>query len=82
MPPPKIGEGTNFQMLVSQIESHPYFGKILIGKINQGEVKVNDRLNVVDDQGKFLEGGKVFKILRRYGMMQIEMAKAIAGDIV
>jgi GTP-binding protein len=24
----------------------------------------------------------VFKILRRYGMMQLEMARAVAGDIV
>ena len=55
-------------MLVSQSESHPYFGKLLIGKINQGEVKINDRLNAIDAFGKMVENGKVFKILRRYGM--------------
>jgi len=35
-------------MLVSQQESHPYYGKIVIGKIYQGEVKVNDKILAVD----------------------------------
>lgn len=78
----QIGDEPNFQMLVSQSESHPYFGKLLIGKILQGEVKVNDRLNAIDGFGKLVENCKVFKILRRYGMQQIEMARAVAGDIV
>ena len=43
---------------------------------------MNDRLNVIDNLGKYVENAKVFKILRRYGMMQIEMARAVAGDIV
>lgn len=34
VPAPRVGEGSTFQMLVSQIESHPYFGKVLIGKIH------------------------------------------------
>jgi GTP-binding protein len=69
-------------MLVSQTESHTYFGKLLIGRINAGTVKQNDKVSAVDNTGKVTEVQKVFKILRRYGMSQIEMAKAVAGDIV
>lgn len=82
MPPPKVKDGNDFEMLISQQEHHPYFGKIVIGKIFQGEVKLNDQLTIVDQTGKLVQVGKVFKILRRYGMNQLEMAKAVAGDIV
>lgn len=54
----------------------------MIGKINQGEVKVLDKLSAIDSKGAHVETSKVFKILRRYGMKQIEMTKAVAGDIV
>lgn len=45
-------------------------------------MKVNDKLTAIDQEGKLVEAGKVFKILRRYGMQQLEMTKAVAGDIV
>lgn len=82
VPPPKVSPAPHFQMLVSQQEHHPYYGKLLIGKINSGEVKLNDPLNVFDANQKFIQTGKVFKILRRYGMKHLEMTKAVAGDIV
>jgi len=36
----------------------------------------------VDVSGKFIEQGKVSKIIKRYGMEQIEIPRACAGDIV
>jgi GTP-binding protein len=43
---------------------------------------LNDQLNVFDSNSKFIQSGKVFKILRRFGMKHLEMLKAVAGDIV
>jgi len=80
--PPKVDVGTEFSMLVSQTESNTYFGKMLIGRINSGSVKVGDKIFSVDAKGEVAEVNKVFKIIRRYGMSQIEMPKAVAGDIV
>jgi len=34
IPPPKVDVNGNFTMLVSQTESHNYFGKLLIGNKN------------------------------------------------
>jgi GTP-binding protein len=82
IPPPKVDVASSFAMLASQTESHTYFGKLLIGRINSGSVKVGDKIHAVDPTGKISEVNKVFKILRRYGMSQIEMGKAVAGDIV
>jgi GTP-binding protein len=80
--PPKVDVGSEFSMLVSQTESNTYFGKMLIGRINSGSVKVGDKIFAVDANGQVAEANKVFKIIRRYGMSQLEMPKAVAGDIV
>jgi len=80
--PPKVDVGSQFTMLVSQTESNTYFGKMLIGRINSGSVKVGDKIFAVDASGNVAEANKVFKIIRRYGMSQLEMPKAVAGDIV
>lgn len=82
IPPPKVDVSSSYAMLVSQTESHSYFGKLLIGRINSGTVKQGDKLAAVDPTGKVTEVNKVFKILRRYGLSQIEMPKAVAGDII
>eukprot|EP00331_Platyophrya_macrostoma_P003109 CAMPEP_0176412666 /NCGR_PEP_ID=MMETSP0127-20121128/4270_1 /TAXON_ID=938130 /ORGANISM="Platyophrya macrostoma, Strain WH" /LENGTH=642 /DNA_ID=CAMNT_0017792361 /DNA_START=66 /DNA_END=1994 /DNA_ORIENTATION=+ len=82
IPPPKVEDSTEFKMLVSQIESNTYFGKMLIGRIQSGEVKVGDRLQSVDAQGKLVEMAKCMRLVRRYGFNQIEMQKAVAGDII
>jgi len=82
IPPPKVNTSSDFTMLVSQTESNPYFGKMLIGRINSGTVKVGDKLSAVDPKGDIVEVNKVFKIIRRYGMSHVEMPKAVAGDIV
>ena len=70
-PPPSVDTGTDFTMLVSQIESNKFHGKMLIGRIASGMVKVGDVLNAFDDKGTFVEGGKVHKLIRRIGMNQV-----------
>jgi GTP-binding protein len=82
IPPPKVDTTGNFTMLVSQTESNSFFGKMLIGRITSGQVKVKDPIFAIDLKGQIVEHGRVFKIIRRYGMAQVEMAKAVAGDIV
>jgi GTP-binding protein len=58
-------------MLVSQIESHKFFGKLVIGRINSGITNVGDKLGAFDQSGTFVEGGKIHKLLRRVGMNQV-----------
>lgn len=71
IPPPKVDVSSSYAMLCSQTESHTYFGKLLIGRINSGSVKVGDKIHAIDPTGKVAEVNKVFKILRRYGMSQV-----------
>jgi GTP-binding protein len=82
IPHPKVDTEKEFSMLVSQTESNPYFGKMLIGRINSGKLNIGDRIHSVDQKGKSAEVNKVHKIIRRFGVHQIELQTAVAGDII
>ena len=43
----------------------------MLGRINSGQIKVNDKIQALDGNGKIIEINKVFKIIRRYGMSQV-----------
>lgn len=81
-PHPLESEEGNFKMLVSMTEANPYFGKFLIGKINNGEIKVGDPLYAVTDKGKSRSVGKVMKIQKNLGQTPVDMESAGAGDII
>jgi GTP-binding protein len=81
-PSPKLEMRKKFSMLVTQTHPNPYFGKMMLGKINSGELAIGQSLNTYDQDGKFIEGGKVTKITKITGLSHIELDKAFAGDIV
>lgn len=69
-------------MLVSQTESNPIFGKTLIGRIQSGSIGVGDRVHSISNKQKLVDQGRIIKVLKRYGMQNIELQRAYAGDIV
>lgn len=69
---PNVDITKDFTMLVSQIESNRYYGKMLIGRISNGIINVGDRLNSIDNKGNFVEGARVHKLIRRLGTMQVK----------
>jgi GTP-binding protein len=82
VPQPVVDLEKEFSMLVSQTESNQFFGKMLIGRIGSGRLSVGDRICAVDQKGAKIEVNKVYKIIRRFGVHQIELQTAVAGDIV
>lgn len=69
-------------MLVSQIDHHPYFGRMMRGKILSGGVKVGDMIDSVNQNNEPVETFKVSKIYKPYYMDNVEIPEAMAGDIV
>ncbi len=80
IPAPEIDPDAPFQMLINSLDYSEYLGKIVIGKIASGKVRVGDQLVALDGKGKLVKG-KVAKIFLFEKLGKTEVQEAIAGDI-
>jgi GTP-binding protein len=71
-----------FAMLVTTIESDPYLGRILTGKIEKGVVKTNMNVQVLRKDEGVVEKGRISKVLAYRGIQRIPVEEASAGDII
>ena len=69
------------QMLVANLDSSDYLGRIAIGRIFNGTVKLNDPIVVLKLDGSAQET-KVTKLFAFDGLKRVEVQSATAGDIV
>jgi len=81
VPPPRGNPDAPFQMLVSNLDASDYLGRIAIGRIFNGRVKVNDPVIVIKLDGK-AQPTKVTKLYSFEGLKRIDIESAAAGDIV
>ncbi|MGH9175172.1 MAG: EF-Tu/IF-2/RF-3 family GTPase, partial [Vicinamibacterales bacterium] len=81
VPPPRGNADAPFQMLVSNLDSSDYLGRIAIGKIFNGRVTINDPIVVIKLDGAPLET-RVTKLYAFEGLKRVEISEAAAGDIV
>ena len=81
VPPPRGNPHAPFQMLVSNLDSSDYLGRIAIGRIFNGQIKLNDPVVVIKLDGSGLET-RVTKLYAFEGLKRVEIEGAAAGDIV
>ncbi len=79
--PPIADPELPFQMLITMLDYDSYIGRIAIGRIFCGRVKMGDNVALVKRDGS-IEKGKITRILKYQGMKRIEDQTAEAGDIV
>lgn len=83
IPEPKGDDNAPFQMLVSSSEQNDYLGKLAIGKIERGTVKVGQTVAVTNyHDNKTDSTFKISNLFLYEGLKQVPSPEAVAGDIV
>ena len=83
IPAPEVDTEGPMQMLVSSIDYNEYVGRIAIGRVERGEIKVNQDVTVGDyHETKKPYRGKVVTIYQIEGLKRVPCDSAKAGDIV
>ena len=79
--PPVADPNRSFQMLITMLDYDSYVGRIAIGRISHGKVKVGDTIALVKRDGG-TERDRVTRILKYEGLKRVETQDAMAGDII
>jgi len=72
----------HFQMIVTSIDYDNYIGRIAIGKVVRGKVKLNQQVAVCTKQDEVLQKTRVTKLYQFEGLKRVECSEAKLGDIV
>ncbi len=70
------------QMLAVLIESDPFLGRILTGRVEAGTFKPGMAIKALNRDGEEIEKGRITKILAFRGLKRQPIDEAEAGDIV
>src|SRR5688572_11825195 len=81
VPPPHGNPEAPLQMLVANLDASDYLGRIAIGRIFNGTVRLNEPATVMKLDGT-THPTKVTKLFSFDGLKRIEIDQAAAGDII
>ncbi len=81
VPPPRGNVDAPLQLLVANLDSSDYLGRIAIGRIFNGRVKIGDPVAVVKLSAA-VQQTRVTKLFAFEGLKRVEIEDAAAGDIV
>jgi GTP-binding protein len=92
-PPPAYEEGHPLQLLVTNLSANDYVGRMAVGRIRNGTIRLGQRVSVVreeqdDTAGSVQPGrtvtlqGTVTSLQTAHGIDRIDISEARAGDIV
>lgn len=83
IPAPEVDTEGSMQYLVSAIDYNEYVGRIAIGRIERGEMKVNQDVTIGDfHETKKEYRGKIVTMYQIEGLERVPCQSAKAGDIV
>jgi GTP-binding protein len=81
VPPPPGDVDSPFQMLVTTIDYNDYLGRLGIGRIHRGTIKLGSPMKIIHRNGE-AEAARVTKISSFDGLKRVEVETASAGDII
>jgi GTP-binding protein len=81
VPPPRGDAAAPLQLLVANLDSSDYVGRIAIGRVFNGRVAIGDTVAVCKLDGSVRQT-KVTKLYAFEGLRRVDIDRAVAGDIV
>lgn len=82
IPCPKGDTELPLQLLVSNIDSDPYIGRIAIGRIDRGRIAQGQFVAVCGYDDNSVVSARVVKLMRFRGLARQEITEATVGEIV
>ena len=80
---PEGDENAPLQLLVSSIDYNEYVGRIAVGRVERGTIKVNQEVTICDfHDGEVKQKGKVVALYEYDGLGKKPIQEAKAGEIV
>ena len=80
--PPKVETDKPFAMLSTLLDSDPYLGRCLVGRVEQGTAKVNDTVKAINLEGEQVESGRLTKLFKFEGTERVAVDEVQTGDII
>jgi len=81
IPSPKQVFDAPFKMLISSIDWNDYVGRIAIGRVEQGTIKTNQEIALLNRKGEVKEKARATKMFTFNGLQREPVEQAGAGDI-
>lgn len=81
IPAPEDKKDSALQLLVTNIEYNDYVGRLAIGRIFSGRVRVGDAVAMINNKGDIVKT-KITSIYTFQGLERLETKEAYSGDIV
>ena len=79
---PDVDINRPFAMLATLLDSDPYLGRCLIGRVVHGSANVNDQVKSINLKGDQIETGRLTKLFTFRGADRIPVDMVTAGDII
>jgi GTP-binding protein len=79
---PVVDKNDNFSMLVTILESDPYLGRVLTGRVYSGKAKVNMVVKSLDLNNELVEQSRLTKLFVFRGIEKVAVEEVEAGDII
>ncbi len=82
----KVSEAANdvskpFKMQIANLAYDNYVGRMGIGRVYEGQVKVGQQVTIIGNDGA-RRTGKISKVFTSLGLKKIEVDAGVAGDII
>jgi len=82
VPPPMVEPDKPFAMLATLLDSDPYIGRCLTGRVLQGKATLNAAVKAINLNGDQIETGRLTKLLRLEGTKRVPVDEVQAGDLI